>query len=181
MQRSIVSDAYNDYRGAWIAREEQAERMIPIIGRLYREHGVVTSIHGRRLINRGPVDIIKAHKYARLLDGSELSLDRSLAMLEAIERLQPASASIDLGRLAMEYSAAPAGTDLDEWLRGALAVLGSAAGPDGAQQAQPAALIALDGTPDDAAEEAAAGDEGGGGAGSDVGRVGARPQAGSSA
>ena len=127
MQRSIVSDAYNDYRGAWIAREEQAERMIPIIGRLYREHGVVTSIHGRRLINRGPVDIIKAHKYARLLDGSELSLDRSLAMLEAIERLQPASASIDLGRLAMEYSAAPAGTDLDEWLRGALAVVANGA------------------------------------------------------
>lgn len=126
-----MSDAYDEYRGAWIAREEQAERMIPIIGRLYREHGVVTSIHGRRLINRGPVDIIKAHKYARLLDGSELSLDTTLALLEALERIAPSAASIDLGRLAFEYSGEPTGSDLDAWLRRQLDVLSGAASSDG--------------------------------------------------
>ncbi|MGV7591737.1 hypothetical protein PJI74_29595, partial [Mycobacterium kansasii] len=43
--------AYDSHRDAWVAREEQAERLIPIIGRLYRQHGVVSSIHGHRLIN----------------------------------------------------------------------------------------------------------------------------------
>ncbi|MGV1033995.1 MAG: glyceraldehyde-3-phosphate dehydrogenase [Microbacteriaceae bacterium] len=106
--------------------------MIPIIGRLYREHGVVTSIHGRRLINRGPVDIIKAHKYARLLDGSELSLDTTLALLEALERIAPSAASIDLGRLAFEYSGEPTGSDLNAWLRSQLHVLSGAADSEGA-------------------------------------------------
>ena len=120
-----VSDAYDSQRASWIAREEQAERMIPIIGRLYREHGVVTSIHGRRLINRGPVDIIRAHKFARLLDGSELSLDSTLAMLEAIERIQPGAASVDLGRLAMVFNSDPTSTELESFLRDELApVLG---------------------------------------------------------
>lgn len=115
-----MSNAYDEHRGAWIAREEQAEQMIPLIGQLYREHGVVTSIHGRRLINRGPVDIIKAHRYARILDGSELQLSTTLGLLEALVRIRPAAASIDLGRLAFAYSGEPAGTDLDTFLRAQL-------------------------------------------------------------
>ena len=49
-------------REEWIAREELAERMIPLIGGLYRDHGVVTSIHGRRLINRSAIELLKAHR-----------------------------------------------------------------------------------------------------------------------
>ena len=36
----------------WNARQALAEAMIPLIGTLYRDHGVVTSIYGRRLINQ---------------------------------------------------------------------------------------------------------------------------------
>ncbi|MFM6974130.1 MAG: glyceraldehyde-3-phosphate dehydrogenase [Agromyces sp.] len=133
MQRSNVSDAYDATRRAWIVREEQAERIIPLVGKLYRERGIVTSIHGRRLINRGPVDIIKAHKYARLLDGSELSLETTIAMLDVLAGLSIGSASIDLGRLAMEFSAQPEGIVLGEWLAAALndaPAAGEAAGTD---------------------------------------------------
>ncbi|HLP23520.1 MAG TPA: glyceraldehyde-3-phosphate dehydrogenase [Microbacteriaceae bacterium] len=112
----MVSDAYTSTRDGWVAREELAERMIPLIGELYRRHGVVTSIHGRRLVSRGAIDIIKAHRFARLLDGSELPLETTLSLLEALASLPPRPASIDLGRLAMEWSLEAAGTDLSPWL-----------------------------------------------------------------
>lgn len=59
--------AFDSHRNAWVAREEQAERLIPMIGRLYRDHGVVTSIHGHRLINLSATAVISAHERAREL------------------------------------------------------------------------------------------------------------------
>ena len=54
---------HSDEFDRWNARQELAEAMIPLIGGLYRNHGVVTSIHGRRLINQSPVEVLKAHRY----------------------------------------------------------------------------------------------------------------------
>ncbi|MBL0952046.1 MAG: glyceraldehyde-3-phosphate dehydrogenase, partial [Pseudomonas sp.] len=51
--------------GEWIDREALAEAMIPLIGQLYRNNNVVTSIYGRGLINRSVIDILKAHRFAR--------------------------------------------------------------------------------------------------------------------
>ena len=59
----------------WTAREELAERMIPLIGNLYRTRNVVTSIYGHRLINLSAIDIIKAHRFARRINDVELSLE----------------------------------------------------------------------------------------------------------
>jgi hypothetical protein len=42
----------------WMVREALAEAMIPVIGRLYRENNVVTSIHGRSLINNSTTNIL---------------------------------------------------------------------------------------------------------------------------
>ena len=38
--------------GEWIDREALAEAMIPLIGQLYRNNNVVSSIYGRSLINQ---------------------------------------------------------------------------------------------------------------------------------
>ena len=46
--------------GEWIDREALAEAMIPLIGQLYRNNNVVTSIFGRGLINRSVISILKA-------------------------------------------------------------------------------------------------------------------------
>ncbi|MEG0161647.1 MAG: glyceraldehyde-3-phosphate dehydrogenase, partial [Aurantimicrobium sp.] len=61
---------HND--ATWTDRQAVAEQLIPLIGGLYRDNGVVTSIHGRRLINSSPLQIVKAHRYARHVDGQEL-------------------------------------------------------------------------------------------------------------
>ena len=68
---SQTSDSCLD---TWMGREALAEAMIPVIGRLYRENNVVTSIHGRSLINKSTMNILKAHRFARRMSKEELRL-----------------------------------------------------------------------------------------------------------
>ncbi len=116
-----MSEQFNTERQAWIEREELAEQMVPLIGTLFRQHGVVTSVHGRRLINASPVDIIKAHRYARQL-GESLTLEQTKPILDALLEIAPAASSVDLGRMAAAY-ATSGGGDLTEFVRGQLAEL----------------------------------------------------------
>ncbi|MBP1325171.1 glyceraldehyde 3-phosphate dehydrogenase [Leucobacter exalbidus] len=105
---------------AWKAKQELAERMIPLIGQLYRDRDVVMSVHGRSLIGRSPIDIIRAHSFARKIDDVELPLEDTSAIVEALSKIQPGPVSIDLALLAAGFRAAGA-TDLDAYLRETLA------------------------------------------------------------
>lgn len=87
----------------WNERQALAEAMIPLIGKLYREHGVVTSIYGRRLINQSPVDILKAHRFARKVNDVELPIEETFPLLQALCELAPSSASIDLAKLVVRF------------------------------------------------------------------------------
>ncbi len=93
--------------------------MIPLIGKLYREHGVVTSIYGRRLINQSPVDILKAHRFARKINETDLPIEETFPMLEALSALAPSSASVDLAKLVVRYR--DDDRELDAFLRDELA------------------------------------------------------------
>ncbi|WP_308796834.1 glyceraldehyde-3-phosphate dehydrogenase [Agromyces silvae] len=119
-----MNDEFDARRRDWIAREELAERMIPLIGGLYREFGVVTSIHGRRLINRSPVDLLKAHRFARQAEDVELDPEDTIRLLEALREVGPGPASIDVARLVQRYRdtvAAGGASDLVDFLRSELA------------------------------------------------------------
>ncbi|MGO1411754.1 glyceraldehyde-3-phosphate dehydrogenase [Microbacterium sp. JB110] len=98
-------NAYEDEQHAWAAREELAERMIPVIGRLYRANGTVVSIHGRRLIGCSPIDILKAHRFARLAGDDVLDPAKTLAVLESLDALGLGAASIDVARLVQRFDA----------------------------------------------------------------------------
>lgn len=112
------SAAVESYRAAWVAREESAEQLIPLIGRLYRDHGVVTSIHGHRLINLSATGVISVHDRARELGHDELTLERTRQVLEGLLAIAPAPASIDVARLAMSM---PADGDVVPHLRSEIA------------------------------------------------------------
>jgi glyceraldehyde 3-phosphate dehydrogenase len=89
----------------WTDRQALAEQLLPLIGSLYRDNGVVLSIHGRRLVNSAPLAIVKAHRFARHVDGAELDLNDTVAAVQAITALNPGPASIDLGRLLADQRA----------------------------------------------------------------------------
>ncbi|EZQ19980.1 glyceraldehyde-3-phosphate dehydrogenase [Halopseudomonas bauzanensis] len=104
----------------WTDREATAEAMIPLIGRLYREHNVVTSIYGRGLVNRSVISLLKSHRFARQIDDNELSVHDTFPLIKALLDLDLGPASIDLARLAGKYAEEGNG-DLDGFLRKELA------------------------------------------------------------
>ncbi|WP_258034437.1 glyceraldehyde-3-phosphate dehydrogenase [Microbacterium sp. CJ77] len=111
---------YDAHRDAWIAREEQAEQLIPRIGRLYRDHGVVTSIHGHRLINLSAAGVISVHERARELGHEELPLAETSVVIDALLKISPSPASIDVARLAASLRDAAA-SDVVDHVRSILA------------------------------------------------------------
>ena len=125
---SQTSDSCLD---TWMGREALAEAMIPVIGRLYRENNVVTSIHGRSLINKSTMNILKAHRFARRMSKEELRLEETAPLLEALTKLDLGAAAIDIARLTEKYRAEGDGASLDAFLREELAeVVGKRGGDD---------------------------------------------------
>jgi len=116
-----LTHASDRARETWINREALAEAMIPLIGRLYRDNHVVTSVHGRSLVNQSVVGLLKAHRFARQVDDVELPLEETLPLLQALCTLGLGAASIDLARLSAAWKRDGAGRTLDEFLREELA------------------------------------------------------------
>lgn len=88
---------------SWKEREALAESMIPLIGRLYRDKNVVTSVYGRSIINRSVIDILKAHKFVQQVQDSGLSVRETFPILEALNKMNLAPCRIDIGKLATGY------------------------------------------------------------------------------
>ena len=74
----MIDQKMESYFAAWAKREEVAESMVPLIGKLYRDYGVVTTIYGRSLVHNSTIDILKAHRFARQVIKDELSVFRAL-------------------------------------------------------------------------------------------------------
>ena len=115
---------------AWMDREAMAEAMIPLIGRLYRENSVVTSVHGRPLVNRSVIDILKAHRFARQIDDVELPVSETLPILKALTELELGAASVDLARMNAKYQREGNGAPLVDFLRTELADVAGKHGAD---------------------------------------------------
>lgn len=101
----------DDYFPDWKEREALAEAMIPIIGRLYRKN-VVTYCYGRALYNQSVTQIMKTHRYVRQVAFNELSEFESYPILEALSQLDLGPSHIDVGKLATNYMAEAAESDL---------------------------------------------------------------------
>lgn len=96
-------NASEQYLNEWKDRQNLAEKMIPLVGQLYRDRGLVILMYGRRLMNATTIDILKAHRYARQMVGIELDISKSFEMLEAIAGMDLAPARLDLGKLCSAY------------------------------------------------------------------------------
>ena len=109
------------YLKEWQGHEELAERMLPIIGHLYRDNNVVTTVYGRSLVNSPTIEILKAHRFARQILDGELTVQETFPVLEAVSRLDVAPARIDLGRLAVRYQSLQGKVSLDDFVASELA------------------------------------------------------------
>ena len=83
MSKDTIIALHAEHQGRWKNREEIAERMIALIGQLYREKNIVTSVYGRSLVNRSVIQILKAHRRTRMMD-VELSVVHTFPIIEAL-------------------------------------------------------------------------------------------------
>ncbi len=109
------------YFSDWKQREEIAEAMLPIIGRLYRDHGIVITVYGRSLVHGSMVDILKAHRFARQILENELSVRDTFPILQAMESLDLAPTRIDVGKLTVRYQSQGTDHDITAFVRQELA------------------------------------------------------------
>ncbi|WP_300266352.1 glyceraldehyde-3-phosphate dehydrogenase [Microbacterium sp.] len=107
------------HRDDWTAKEELAERMIPLIGGLKRDHEVVTSLHGHRLLGLAATGLLDVHERVAQLGHEQLDVEDTLTMLEALREVGPGASSLDVARLVSDHAAS--GRPLDEYLREVLA------------------------------------------------------------
>ena len=103
MSKETIIALHAEHKSRWKNREEIAEHMIALIGQLYREKNIVTSVFGRSLVNPSVIQILKAHRRTRVMD-VELSVVHTFPILEALAKVeQIGSAEVDLGKLAVEF------------------------------------------------------------------------------
>jgi len=102
--------------------------MIPLIGTLYRQKSIVSSIYGRPVINRSVIELLKAHRFVRHMENEELSVQDTYPLLQALTEMDVAQAHIDLGKLAVKYRTEGNGKDVKEFLADELASLNGEAG-----------------------------------------------------
>ncbi|WP_280261746.1 glyceraldehyde-3-phosphate dehydrogenase [Nocardia abscessus] len=105
----------------WNAQEAAAEAMIPIIGTLYRGKGVTILLHSRSLVNKSVISILRTHRFARQIEGEELSVDETLPFLQVLSELDLGPCKIDIGQLVMAYRADDRGLSIREFTAAVLA------------------------------------------------------------
>ena len=119
----------DSYLKDWQPQEATAERMLPILGSLYRDKNIVVSVYGRSLVNSTAIDILKAHRFARQILDNELSVVDSFPLLKAICKLDLAPARIDLGKLTFHFTTEGGGLSADEYVRRELASVHTGSSP----------------------------------------------------
>ncbi|MEU0598598.1 glyceraldehyde-3-phosphate dehydrogenase [Streptomyces sp. NPDC006393] len=105
----------------WKNREEIAESMIPMIGKLHRERDVTVLLHSRSLVNKSVVSILKTHRFARQIAGEELSVTETLPFLRALTTLDLGPSQIDIGMLAATYKSDDRGLSVERFTAEAVA------------------------------------------------------------
>ncbi len=106
---------------AWKQREALTEKMVPLIGVLFRDKNVETSVFGRLLVKRSVIDILKAHRFGRQIEETELTVDDTYPVLKALSELGIKNVHVDIGKLAVNYRQQTEYSDLAAYLKNELA------------------------------------------------------------
>lgn len=113
-----------EHFGRWKNREEIAETMIPIIGKLYRQQDVTITVYDRSLVNKSVIQILKDHRFVKQVEASlsqtGLSVVDSYPILQAVAQLDLGPSRIDIGKLTVAYKADDSGRSAQEFVQAAL-------------------------------------------------------------
>ncbi len=77
--------------------------MLPLIGKLYRDHEVVCTVFDRSLAQKSIIDILRAHRFARQIIDREIWVKDTYPMLQAMTEMNLAPGRVDLAKLALRF------------------------------------------------------------------------------
>ncbi len=120
--RGAAVNKLEDHFGRWKNREEIAEAMIPMIGRLYREKNVTTTVYSRSLVNNSVIQILKTHRFVKQIEDSGLFesglfVVDSFSILQEVTKLHLGPCRLDIGKLAVEYKKDSRGLSVEDYVR----------------------------------------------------------------
>ena len=107
----------------WNNRQTIAEKMIPLLGGLYRGRSVIVRVFSQKIVNKSTIAIIKAHLHGRLIVGEELNMELSYQMLTLINDMELRPCRLDIGKLCHDYTTNCADQTMQEFLQNRLAKL----------------------------------------------------------
>jgi glyceraldehyde 3-phosphate dehydrogenase (phosphorylating) len=87
----------------WVQREELAESLLHLVGQLHRNRGVVVMIYGKPIINLSVIELIKAHRYVRLIEKEEIYVRESLPLLKVVSEFNLPPVRIDIGLMTTAF------------------------------------------------------------------------------
>ena len=111
----MVDTKTDNYFKEWKAREAIAETMIPLIGKLYRDHEVICTVFDRSLVNQSTIEILRAHRFARQIINREIWVKDTFPFLQAMAEMDLAPGKVDLAKLVLRYQEQPE-TDLNDFI-----------------------------------------------------------------
>ncbi len=95
-----MSDPKMDsYLTDWTEKSRLVEEMVPMVGRLYRDRGVIITVFGHSLVNKSPNKIHQIFRMTDELVDFKVSHRGCYDILEAASRLDLAPARVDIGNL----------------------------------------------------------------------------------
>ena len=114
----------------WNDRQALAEKMIPLLGSLYRGPSVIVRVFGQKIMNASTISIINAHLHGALIVGEALDMEQSYAMLQLLEKMELRPCRLDLGKLCHEYLTQDQDEDMQAFLSRRLSQLLGDAQPE---------------------------------------------------
>jgi len=117
----IMKAAIDAYMKDWTEREEIANEMVPVITRLYKQKGVVIRLFGQSLVRKNAIQIMKSHRYARLILDRELSVRETKPYLDVVATLETKPATVDIGKLYAKYEKTDKSVSLENFVKQELA------------------------------------------------------------
>jgi glyceraldehyde 3-phosphate dehydrogenase len=98
-----MNDQYESELADWITSERQALDLLETGSKMQFDKSVELVLFRRKVFDKKVSEIINDHAYAKKFTGLDISLPMTLAMTNAISKLDLAPSRIDLGRLCKEY------------------------------------------------------------------------------
>eukprot|EP00163_Fabomonas_tropica_P003247 TRINITY_DN1273_c0_g1_i24.p1 TRINITY_DN1273_c0_g1~~TRINITY_DN1273_c0_g1_i24.p1 ORF type:complete len:351 (+),score=60.99 TRINITY_DN1273_c0_g1_i24:135-1055(+) len=83
---------------------EDAEKLIPLIGQMYRKNNVVTTVYGKSLVNCNVIDIVRAHRFSFKYTKRHLTVHDTFPMVKAISSMDLGACRVDIGHMMDKYT-----------------------------------------------------------------------------